>query len=186
MTNMFLNLPEMVSEELPFLQTSDSGYNAAFSATDPGINSDLFTVRTNQQEDFDLDTIFAELTANLSAFDMSMGEEQSTILGNSIPQSNVNGIDAGQKVRRWPGSYYTFEIVDGFKIMDIIRGGNGKRPQGQGKLVQFEAAFPGVGYKSYKKCEDSPLLCHYIGMGAKSQATWMKFEHTKKNHGSIF
>ncbi|KAF9064744.1 hypothetical protein BDP27DRAFT_1333047 [Rhodocollybia butyracea] len=94
-----------------------------------------------------------------------------------------------QKVRKWPGSWYTFEIKNGFIVMDTIRGGEGKRPQGNSKDYQFDAAFPGVSYKrstvskaydTYRQHKQSALFQHYVDMGATVTATWAKFDRAAK------
>jgi len=119
---------------------------------------------------------------------------QSIPNSNSVQQGEIYvlylpSILIAIKAHKWPGAYYTLEIVNGFMTMDTIHGGDGKRPPGRGRKVQFEEAFLGVPYKkstvdkayvTFKKYQSSLLLRHYLDMGAHTNATWAKFDRATK------
>ncbi|KAJ3926960.1 MAG: hypothetical protein NXY57DRAFT_965969 [Lentinula lateritia] len=61
------------------------------------------------------------------------------------PPDNNTVVSGDDRVveRKWPGEYYTSEIVTGFASMDLIRSGAGKRIKGFTLKPRFEHAFPG-------------------------------------------
>ncbi|KAJ3804979.1 hypothetical protein F5876DRAFT_82345 [Lentinula aff. lateritia] len=97
--------------------------------------------------------------------------------------------------RKWPGEYYTSEIVTGFASMDLIRGGAGKRTKGFTLKPRFKYAFPGVPFvkstvtkaqKQYRKYHSHALLQHFVQLGHSKDATWTIFCKDTKARGIQF
>ncbi|KAE9402108.1 hypothetical protein BT96DRAFT_937411 [Gymnopus androsaceus JB14] len=188
-----LDLPSLIPEHP--METGSIDINllmATWFQADISLATETST-NTNTVDYGALDTAQVQVTNSMTAFtcksNAQAGLDPTTtnaLVSASAESTSSTSLGAS---RKWPGAYYTLEIVNGFMTMDTIRGGDGKRPPGCGRKVQFEEAFFGVPYKkstvdkayvTFKKYQSSLLLRHYIDMGAHTNATWAKFDRATK------